>query len=364
MAETKPSTKRDKPGWVDPSKPEVAADEIAAMNLYQKLSAITGEIGSIAKGGQNSEQHYSFIEYAAVAGALRTLFAKYHVMCLPNMGERHAEHFTSSYGKQATATTITFVFTFVNSDKPDETHAITWVGEAIDYGDKGTNKAATAALKYCLMRTFNVSEKGDEDPDSASPDRGEPAKAASQPEAKAKEVTITLNDVLAKVAARMSARGFEDVAQRKTLLLKIAGIDDLSELNKENINRVSEVVETATTAQLRGYLDLAETMTSDTPHELPDLTAAIDPYKKATLAQVTRIKIYMRGKGVTDEEAMADQLVDNFGVQDGRNLTQEEAAAIIEHFSKLAKKKSTDQEIIDGAGKAFPDEAETSEVAE
>jgi hypothetical protein len=137
-----------------PEKLEKAVKDIATLNLYQRMAAITGEIGSIAKGGENREQHYSFIEYAAVAGALRTLFSKYNVVCLPTMGARTETEFKTPRGGVGYRVLIDFKFAFIN------------------YGDKATNKAATAALKYCLMRTFNVSEKGDEDPDMTSPQNG------------------------------------------------------------------------------------------------------------------------------------------------------------------------------------------------
>src|SRR4051794_29463489 len=103
------------------------------MNLWQKLAAITGEVGVITKDGTNSEQKYKFIEYAAVAGRLRELFAKYHVVVIPRMGEREVTEITSSYGKKGVAVTIQFEFTFRNADKPDETEVIPWVGEAADY---------------------------------------------------------------------------------------------------------------------------------------------------------------------------------------------------------------------------------------
>jgi hypothetical protein len=346
------------------SKPDTAGQadkpdsDIAELNLYQKLSAITGEIGSIAKGGTNNEQKYSFIEYAAVAGALRTLFSKYHVMVIPNMGKREAVEFTSSYGKRGVNVTIEFVFTFVNSDKPDDRMEIHWVGEAADYGDKGTNKAATAALKYCLMRTFNVSEKGDEDPDAASPDRGAAAAQAAQQRAvPAKPKTITMQDAMARLAARMTTRGFADAADRKRLLLRIAGVQTANDLRPADLDHVSEVVETATTDTLRGYLDI-ETATTDTPATLPDLaprdtTPAVQP---ATLTQMTRIGFYMRAKHVADED-IAEELAETFGVQNGTRLTFDEAASIIEHFSALAKKAEEAKQITDGADKAFPNEA-------
>ena len=151
------------------AKSEETPQQAKPSNLYQKLASITGEIGSIAKGGKNREQGYEFIEYAAVAGALRTLFAKFNIICLPSMGEREETEITTKSGAKGFHVLIHFTFTFVNGDDPSEREVINWVGEATDYGDKATNKAATAALKYCLMRTFNVSEKGDEDPDTTTP---------------------------------------------------------------------------------------------------------------------------------------------------------------------------------------------------
>ncbi len=238
-----------------PNKPAVGsapADKIGAMNLWQKLAAITGEIGSIAKDGQNSEQKYKFIEYSAVAGALRTLFGKYHVVCNPHMGKREAVEFKTSRGSVGLATTIEFQFVFKNADKPEETETIEWVGEAADYGDKGTNKAATAALKYCLMRTFNVSEKGDEDPDSATIDRGEVQEAPAPKR-------LTIQDAIARASAEITRKGFDDPAERKTVLLKIAGIDSMQDLTGELMNHVFDVLDSLTGKELRGYLEAEKT---------------------------------------------------------------------------------------------------------
>ena len=45
-----------------------------------------------------------------------------------------------------------------------------WLGESADYGDKGVNKAETSGTKYFLMRLFNISEKGEEEADSKTPE--------------------------------------------------------------------------------------------------------------------------------------------------------------------------------------------------
>lgn len=148
------------------------------LNLYQKLAAITGDVGAIAKDGNNSQQNFKFIEYAAVAGRLRELFAKYGVVIVPRMVQQ-SKQLRSVNGK-AVSVLIDFTYTVVNADSPDDKFTVTWTGEAIDYGDKATNKAATSALKYYLMRQLNISEKGD-DPDAESPQVVAPAAPRRQP---------------------------------------------------------------------------------------------------------------------------------------------------------------------------------------
>jgi hypothetical protein len=240
----------------DTPKPAVGSatpvDQIASMNLWQKLAAITGEIGSIAKDGKNAEQKYSFIEYAAVAGALRTLFSKYHVVCIPNMGERSAEEIISKYDKKGLFVTIKFTFTFKNADKPNEVEVINWIGEAADYGDKATNKAATGALKYCLMRTFNVSEKGDEDPDSQTPDLGEQRSQDRPPK------RITMRDAITQVYKALKGKGFTTAEDCKAALLALANVTDVTDLKPDIMDHVSALIETMSGQELREHLGAAE----------------------------------------------------------------------------------------------------------
>lgn len=147
------------------TKPEANA----SLNIYQKLAAITGEIGVVAKDGKNAEQKYAFIEYAAVAGKLRTLFAKYGVVIVPRIKSQERTEITSKYGAKGFHTLAKLEFQVVNADDPSDHFTVEWESEAADYGDKATNKAATAALKYYEMRQFNISEKG-EDADNVTPE--------------------------------------------------------------------------------------------------------------------------------------------------------------------------------------------------
>jgi hypothetical protein len=218
-------------------------DDATSLNLWQKLAAITGDIGSIAKDGQNRDQKYSFIEYAAVAGQLRGLFAKYRVVCIPHMKKREAADFKSRSGANGIAVTIDFEFVFKNADKPEETETIEWIGEAADYGDKATNKAATAALKYCLMRTFNISEKGD-DPDGTTIDRGD---HPVEPRQLSPQMTRS------KIFSELTKKGF-DADQCKQIVYGIADADMDSTLSAEQLQEVLKKVELSDANALRDFL--------------------------------------------------------------------------------------------------------------
>lgn len=142
--------------------------KLVTVNIYQKLAMITGEIGVMEKGGRNQEQRYDFIEYAAIAGRIRTLFSKHGVIIVPKVKSQQRLEITSKHGARGIHAIVTMEFDIVNADQPDDRFTVTWEAEAADYGDKATNKAITAALKYYIMRQFNISEKG-EDADEHTP---------------------------------------------------------------------------------------------------------------------------------------------------------------------------------------------------
>lgn len=138
------------------------------MSLASKLARIGKEIGTVDKSGQNLQQKYRYIEYSVVAGRIRELLDKYHVIIIPNVDNIQQDTITNKYDNKGYHYILQMTFTLINGDNPDDREVASWLGEASDYGDKGINKAETSGTKYFLMRLFNVSEKGEEEADSAS----------------------------------------------------------------------------------------------------------------------------------------------------------------------------------------------------
>nr|DAS28229.1 MAG TPA: ERF superfamily protein [Caudoviricetes sp.] len=223
--------------------------ETQQLNLYQKLAKITGEIGVIAKDGNNQQQKYKYIEYETIAGKFRELFSKYGVVLIPSMVEQERSTITTSRGSSGVSTVCHFEFTVVNADKPDDRFVVKWQGEAADYGDKATNKAATAAVKYYLMRQFNISSKGDEDPDSQTP---EVAQKQQKP------AMASVRQIVA-VSKLLASKGVTSDEDRKAILgAAIGGKGAVLDPNKVTVVKLTEVanrIKDATLDQLLASID-------------------------------------------------------------------------------------------------------------
>lgn len=226
--------------------------ETQQLNLYQKLAKITGEIGVIAKDGNNQQQKYKYIEYETIAGKFRELFSKYGVVLIPSMVEQERSAITTSRGSSGVSTVCHFEFTVVNADKPDDRFVVKWQGEAADYGDKATNKAATAAVKYYLMRQFNISSKGDEDPDSQTP---EVAQKQQKPQ---KPAMASVRQITA-VSKLLANKGVTNSEDRKAILgAAICGkgaVLDPSKITVVKLKEVENRINNATLDQLLASID-------------------------------------------------------------------------------------------------------------
>jgi hypothetical protein len=227
------------------SKAGLAAD-IASLNLYQKLARITGELGAIKKGGTNREQGYAFIEAAAISGELRPLIARYNIVIVPYMAtaaKQHRQQFKTAKGTIGTTALIPFTFVVINADKPDEKFSVSWTGEATDYADKVTNKAATAAIKSYLKAQFHISEQGD-DPDADSPK----IDSDQKPEVTIVNTSTAPSDdrvtpkQLAKLNAMFNDMGVSDRNERLAQVAEIVGheIETSTKLTKAEASTVIE----------------------------------------------------------------------------------------------------------------------------
>lgn len=158
------------------TKPAATAPEIdiKSLNIFQRMSAITDELGVVAKNtnvNAGSKNAYKAVAERDILDAVKPLEAKYRVYSYPSAREIIDDEMLEgekTYQGNTTKTTTFFtrirtVYTFVNIDKPEETISTIVYSEGIDPGDKGSGKAMTYADKYALMKAYKISTGDDPD---------------------------------------------------------------------------------------------------------------------------------------------------------------------------------------------------------
>jgi UDP-N-acetylmuramyl pentapeptide synthase len=140
-----------------------------AINKVQAVLAATG----ISKDRRNQQQGYSFRGIDDVYNALSPVLAECGLCVLPRMLSRTCEERTNSKGTALFYVTVEAEFDLVSSEDGSK-HTVRTFGEAMDSGDKATNKAMSAAYKYAAMQTFAIPTEGDNDADSTTHDGVQP----------------------------------------------------------------------------------------------------------------------------------------------------------------------------------------------
>lgn len=136
--------------------------------IYQKMANILKECKAITKSEKNQQQGFKFRGIDNVMNELHELFARNEVFILQDVKSFETENRQLKSGSMITYTraTITFRYTTTDGSFVETTN----VGEAMDTGDKGMNKAMSIALKYSLLQMFLIPTEEQKDPDATTPE--------------------------------------------------------------------------------------------------------------------------------------------------------------------------------------------------
>lgn len=149
------------------------------MKVYQAINAVQKALSTkgISKDRQASGfgNGYAFRGVDDVYNTLSPLLSGHGLVIIPRCLERH-ESVRDSGSKKLYFVCVKMEFDFVCAEDGSKHTACTY-GEAMDSGDKATNKAMSIAYKYACFQTFAIPTEGDNDPDATI---HEPAPARQQ----------------------------------------------------------------------------------------------------------------------------------------------------------------------------------------
>jgi hypothetical protein len=140
--------------------------------IFGALAAIMAETKAISKSEKNNQQNFMFRGIDNVMNGLHDIFAKFGVFILDEVLDFQVTEKPTKSGSLLFYTRARIKFHFVADDGSEVTTIN--VGEAMDTGDKGFNKAMSIALKYSLLQMFLIPTAEEKDPDAVTPPETRP----------------------------------------------------------------------------------------------------------------------------------------------------------------------------------------------
>lgn len=162
--------------------------------IYKKMSEVMKDIGSVGKDQKNQAQGFKFRGIDQFVNSLYPALTKHSVFMTPRcVSEQHElKDVTRGSGKAGVDKHVTILMEY---DFFAEDGSKVTIGpipaEGLDSGDKATNKALSAALKYALIQTFAIPTEDMAEADLESPEIGKRSTTNSSSKFDSLEETAT-----------------------------------------------------------------------------------------------------------------------------------------------------------------------------
>lgn len=124
--------------------------------VYKAIGNVSEELlAGISKGKKNQQQGFMFRGIDDVYNALAPALVKHGLVILPRIMERTVTERTTQKGGVLFYVVVRAEFDFVSVEDGSK-HTVVTFGEAMDSGDKATNKAMSIAYKYAAFQAFCI----------------------------------------------------------------------------------------------------------------------------------------------------------------------------------------------------------------
>jgi hypothetical protein len=125
--------------------------------IYKQMVAVMRDTGAIGKGrfaSTGGQGGYNFRGIDDLYNALQSALSANGVFCVPQVLAERSEERQSRNGANLIYRIIIVQYTFYAEDGSSVVAKV--VGEAMDSGDKASNKAMSAAQKYAFLQVFAI----------------------------------------------------------------------------------------------------------------------------------------------------------------------------------------------------------------
>lgn len=209
---------------------------VAAVEAPQVLRGIQQVIAAFAENGiaknrKNESQGFKFRGIDDVMNRMAKHLNEANLVVAPRISSREVNERVNSRGNPLFYVTVQVDYT-IYSTIDGSSIVCSVPGEAMDSGDKATNKALSIAYKYLAFQLFAIPI--DEDPDATTHTVGaKPAASSFMDDAPASPAATISKEELDIVMMLIAQSGVKEAA-----ILKAYGIGDMVALPKAKLNEV------------------------------------------------------------------------------------------------------------------------------
>src|SRR6185312_14805112 len=125
--------------------------------VYKAMANVMADLSKVGVGKNqfNKQQGFAYRGVDDVMNALAPAMAKHGLLVIPDVLDRMVTERPSKSGGTLFHIILTVQFSFVAAEDGSK-HDTKVIGEAMDSGDKGTNKAMAVAYKYACFQAFCI----------------------------------------------------------------------------------------------------------------------------------------------------------------------------------------------------------------
>ena len=167
--------------------------------IYKAIIGVMAEINAIGKDRKNQQQGFAYRGIDDVMNELHAALTKNKVFVVPEVLNEERSTGKTRSGGDLFYTRLKIRFTFYTDDGSSVSAVV--IGEAMDSGDKASNKALSIGLKYAMLQVFCIPTEDEKDPDAQSPQPQagsmKPAPKKPQPAKWTAEEEKQLNEIFA-----------------------------------------------------------------------------------------------------------------------------------------------------------------------
>jgi len=202
--------------------------------IYAAICAVMEDVGAVTKSKRNTQgTGFMYRGIDDVMNALNPAMAKHKIFTVPEILEQIREERTSKAGGNLTYSFCKIKYTFYAEDGSSVEAVV--IGEAMDSGDKATNKSMSIAFKYACFQVFCIPTEEMLDPDAEThqlANKGKETKPNQNKVNKPNEPTKTTE--FPKMNEEQMAAEREKIAKQKIAPAKVAVV--MGELDRTGIS--------------------------------------------------------------------------------------------------------------------------------